>query len=322
MPIDEGTSVPRTGGGAGVVGGIVGGLASIYDTYQSNKTAKENTNKTIAANQAEAEKAYQREIEMWNMQNAYNSPAAQMARYQEAGLNPHMVGQSGTGAGNATTMPKYNPPNIQYRYEAPQPGSGIASILPVIMQVGSWMQNMRYTEEQIKGQKITNLYKVSQDMRLKQLIDYLESANPEMLSKLRNQKRLLAYQGSTEQHRTGKESWLEKAAYGKVLSEYGGDFAQYHMRDGKHEPIGGMAAQRAKLLANQISISGSKAQVEAAHAAYADYGVTNPQQLINLVVGSALSGLKGSPVRINPNRRQVPESYKSKYNRLLPKYKK
>lgn len=35
----------------------------------------------------------------WEMQNEYNSPRAQMQRYQEAGLNPHLIyGQSNEGA--------------------------------------------------------------------------------------------------------------------------------------------------------------------------------------------------------------------------------
>lgn len=36
-------------------------------------------------------------LDVWNMQNAYNTPAAQMARYQDAGLNPNLIyGQSNT----------------------------------------------------------------------------------------------------------------------------------------------------------------------------------------------------------------------------------
>jgi len=310
-------SVPagNVGGNAsGWIGAAAMAGASVYDTYQSSKTARENTNKTIAANQAEAEKAYQREIEMWNMQNAYNSPAAQMARYQAAGLNPHMVGQSGSGSGNATTMPKYNPPNIQYKYEAPQAGTALASMLPVMMQVGEWMQSMRYSEERIKGQQLQNLYTGTQDEKARQLIEYLDQANPELLGKLRNQKRLLGYQGSTEIHRTNTQQWLEKAAYGKILAEYGEDFTNYHQRDGKAEKLAGYSLQRQRILANQADISRSKAAIERANAAYADYGVTNPQQLINLVVGSALSGLKGAPVRINQRARSIPQGatpYKS-----------
>lgn len=34
----------------------------------------------------------------WNAQNAYNTPAAQMARFKEAGLNPHLIYGNGTDA--------------------------------------------------------------------------------------------------------------------------------------------------------------------------------------------------------------------------------
>lgn len=35
------------------------------------------------------EQAYN--LELWNLQNEYNSPAAQMKRYQDAGLNPNLI---------------------------------------------------------------------------------------------------------------------------------------------------------------------------------------------------------------------------------------
>lgn len=296
---DTTQSVPTGGGNAsGVIGAIAGAGASIYDTYQSSKTARENTNKTIAANQAEAEKAYQREIEMWNMMNAYNDPAAQMARYQAAGLNPHMVGQSGTGAGNASTMPKYNPPKIAYEYEAPKYGNALSTILPMVMQVGTWMQSMKFSEEQIKGQQISNIYKLTQDEKARQAIEYLEQANPELIQKLKAEKRLSLYRGTTESYKSGTQQWLEKAAYGKILAEYGEEFATM---DGLDNPpsLGGYSKSRASMLKSQASSAASKARIDAANAAYADYGVTNPQQLINLVAGSVLSSFKGTPVRIN-----------------------
>lgn len=44
-------------------------------------------------------------IDMWKMQNDYNSPAAQMRRFEEAGLNPAlMVGQ--ISSGNASHAPE------------------------------------------------------------------------------------------------------------------------------------------------------------------------------------------------------------------------
>lgn len=51
-------------------------------------------------------------VDFWNMQNAYNTPAAQMARYDEAGLNPNLIysqqntaGSIGTPAVGTFSMP-------------------------------------------------------------------------------------------------------------------------------------------------------------------------------------------------------------------------
>lgn len=48
---------------------------------------------------------------MWNKQNEYNAPAAQMARFKAAGLNPNLIYGQGT-PGNATTRPEFARPNL------------------------------------------------------------------------------------------------------------------------------------------------------------------------------------------------------------------
>lgn len=58
----------------------------------------------------------------WNMQNEYNSPAAQMARFKEAGLNPHLV--YGQGAGNANAGPVRSSSPGNWSPKAPQFDSG------------------------------------------------------------------------------------------------------------------------------------------------------------------------------------------------------
>lgn len=55
----------------------------------------------------ENELAFEREKEMWNMQNEYNSPLEQMKRFESAGLNPNLIYGQGT-SGNATSAPSYN----------------------------------------------------------------------------------------------------------------------------------------------------------------------------------------------------------------------
>lgn len=49
------------------------------------------------------DRQYKDSINFWNMQNAYNSPAAQMKRYAEAGLNPYLA-QTGGQPGNAQSI--------------------------------------------------------------------------------------------------------------------------------------------------------------------------------------------------------------------------
>jgi len=66
------------------------------------------------ANKAEAKRAYERDVDMWNRMNQYNAPKMQMKRYQEAGLNPNMIYGQGT-PGNATQLPKYQKPNMEVK---------------------------------------------------------------------------------------------------------------------------------------------------------------------------------------------------------------
>lgn len=66
-----------------------------------------------AAQRELAEYQYNKNVEMWNMQNAYNSPVEQMKRFQEAGLNPNLIYGSTSSSGNATSMPTYDAPTLQ-----------------------------------------------------------------------------------------------------------------------------------------------------------------------------------------------------------------
>ena len=56
---------------------------------------------------------------MWNKQNAYNTPTAQMERLEAAGLNPRLIyGQSSGGAaGNAGDVSGYSQPEIKSTYK-------------------------------------------------------------------------------------------------------------------------------------------------------------------------------------------------------------
>lgn len=90
--------------GSGILGSIL--------AYQSSR---KNTKDTIRANKQMAEYGYSKDLEMWRLQNEYNSPQAQMMRLRDAGLNPNLVyGQGAGSAGSASQMPRYNTPTLQY----------------------------------------------------------------------------------------------------------------------------------------------------------------------------------------------------------------
>ena len=58
------------------------------------------------ANKKLAQYSFDKNVEMWKMQNDYNNPRNQMARFTDAGLNPNLMYGKGT-PGNATTLPQY-----------------------------------------------------------------------------------------------------------------------------------------------------------------------------------------------------------------------
>lgn len=67
---------------------------------------------------------------MWNLQNEYNSPAAQMQRFQDAGLNPNLMYGQGS-SGNATNAPQGRTPQM----DNPAKGLDIPSLLGIMNQI-------------------------------------------------------------------------------------------------------------------------------------------------------------------------------------------
>lgn len=267
------------GTGAGMEGSasaamLIPAIGGIVDTVVSSETAKRNTDKTIAAQKAEAELAYQRQVAMWHMQNAYNSPAEQMKRFGAAGLNPHLIYGHGT-PGNSSGTPQYQPANLQYRYAAPAYGAAVSSILPTLMSVGTWMQNMRQSEVDIQS-KQTNIEKAEQ------LIDFLRERNPREIQKLDNVLSVYPYQRSL--------LYSQQELAQRKVQEIDQEMFHRFGLDGK----GGVRAlQYAKELAEM--------KLKTAQASWTDLNVTNPQGLIQLVL-SGVMGMAGQQLRLSTHR--------------------
>ena len=83
--------------GAGVAGvkGIVSAVRKRRDRKRAKKDAQEQAERELAINKQLMDYANAQNIANWQSENEYNSPKAQMLRYQAAGLNPNLIyGQS------------------------------------------------------------------------------------------------------------------------------------------------------------------------------------------------------------------------------------
>lgn len=83
--------------------------------------AKRGLRLSVAANKELGDYSYNKMMQAWGAQNAYNHPSAQMERLREAGLNPRlMYGNGPMNTGQARELPKYNSNNLHADIPAPQ----------------------------------------------------------------------------------------------------------------------------------------------------------------------------------------------------------
>lgn len=83
---------------------LISNVGNIYAQMGENRKQRQ-------WNAEQAEKAYARSLEAWHMANEYNSPAAQMKRFRDAGLNPNLIYQNLSNSPAAQSSPSYRPPS-------------------------------------------------------------------------------------------------------------------------------------------------------------------------------------------------------------------
>lgn len=117
------------------------GIAAASQAGQIYATGKTNK-KTREWNEMMYGRTRQDALDDWNRQNLYNSPAAQMQRYMEAGLNPNLIyGQTQTASPiRSSDMQSWNP-------ETPD----IAGLSRSAIQGIEAYQDYTLQEEQVKN---------------------------------------------------------------------------------------------------------------------------------------------------------------------------
>lgn len=148
---------------------IGGGISAIGNFIAGSKQNKTNLKIARETNQSQMDLArYQADqnLNLWNLNNEYNSPSSQMRRYREAGLNPNLIYGEGSSAsaGNSSSPARgYESPTLQ---RAQVDNSYVATASQNFMQGLTSFFGLRKQEaetkqiyQQIENLKVDNQYK-------------------------------------------------------------------------------------------------------------------------------------------------------------------
>lgn len=186
----QGPDAPAQQGGGG---DLYAALINLGSTIYASETARNNSKRTIKANKDLAEYSYSKDLEMWNRQNQYNDPSAQMARFANAGLNPNLIYGSGSGSsGNAQSMPKYNAPTVSYDYMPPNIGGALDAYQNFQMKQAQ-IDNVKAQTQNTQNRTLTEAARAvlvgTQGDQAKQNLDYGEYVKPYQAAILSGQAR-------------------------------------------------------------------------------------------------------------------------------------
>lgn len=136
-----------------VVGNIASSIGNAVSTNKTNNTNMAINRMNNEFNAAEAEKARQFQLDMWNKTNDYNSASAQRSRLEEAGLNPYLMmngGNAGTAqsSGSSTPASASTPLSMQR-----QDFSGLSNSLSSALQIANQTKETNATVQNLQSQK-------------------------------------------------------------------------------------------------------------------------------------------------------------------------
>lgn len=106
-----------TAGGA-IINGAIGFGQSLFNNHLAEKSA---------------ESQYQRQLDFWHKQNAYNSPSAQRQRFQAAGINPNSV--TGEMASSGASQGLSSVPGNEYAQSGVLKLEGLAQTLEIMSRI-------------------------------------------------------------------------------------------------------------------------------------------------------------------------------------------
>lgn len=193
-------AVPIVGPVVSAVGSIAGGAVAKQGSDAAARAALQATRETNAANLKLAQYQNDWNLAQWNRQNAYNTPAAQRARYEEAGINPYFA-LGNMSSGNAESLMSADMSNQQSGAEAfNMKAQGSQQLGASISSAANQFFNTQYQQEQTKALQIQNtenllsmnkrVQGLEYDNQAKKMANALYNANMQSLMNItKNQER-------------------------------------------------------------------------------------------------------------------------------------
>ena len=317
------------------VAAAVAAGAGLLGSYISSRQSGKNLSDEIAYSKEAAELQHKNNIELWRMQadrdrenwhmaNLYNSPAQQMARLKEAGLNPRLIyGSSGSTGGMATAMKsgspnsyKYNVPDFSQR-RAFDVTDGINAYVDLEMkqaQIDAIEQQTSLAQQREANEAVENAIKVAE----------AESASPyyrHRSTKMRRESNLKYQQMQLGAH--SMEVASEKLEQAKLDTAIAGQrleltreqvVGQKIKNDYERAGISPNSPYQARLLYNQLKKSGMDQDQIAVTLLTAGVGAEALKTLLPAgIIGKALGKMKLGKSKTKYNSTQGWKAFESRH---------
>lgn len=136
-----------------IVGDVSSAIGNAISTNKTNKANMAINQMNNEFNAAEAEKARQFQLDMWNKTNEYNTASSQRQRLEEAGLNPYLMmngGSAGAAQSSGSTSPSSAAPPLAMQR---QDFSGLSNTLSTALQIANQTKETNANIQTLQSQK-------------------------------------------------------------------------------------------------------------------------------------------------------------------------
>lgn len=136
-----------------IIGPVASAIGSVVSTNKTNKSNMAINRMNNEFNAAEAQKARDFQLDMWNRENEYNTASSQRQRLEEAGLNPYLMmsgGNAGVASSAGATSPATAAPPLSMQR---QDFSGLTNSLSTALQIANQTKEANARVQNLQGQK-------------------------------------------------------------------------------------------------------------------------------------------------------------------------